>query len=225
MNGMDFDLLGQARKPSRAFAISWKKLANHRVHLRSPERSSQTIAHICDLLGEARKPSRTFAISWEKLANHRAHLRSPGRSSQTIARIFDLLGEARKPSRAISSIQRHGLKFVTVASARDPHKFPQQLLRVGGRRPHLSCSDGLTFFAVKILHRLSNPSRSPFGSPPFDGFLLTWGSQTPMRNRLRSVWTRLDFDGTTKAVSENSFCGIPEPALLLRKTLSILCLA
>ena len=69
----------------------------------------------------------------------------------------------------------------------------EQLLRVGGRRRHLSCSDGLTFFAVKILHRLSNPSRSPFGSPPFDGFLLTWGSQTPMRNRLRSVWTRLDF--------------------------------
>ena len=151
-----------------------------------------------DLLGQARKPLRAFSISWEKLANHRVRFR---RSNAT------------------------RLKFVTVASARDPHKFPQQLLRVGGRRPHLSCSDGLTFFAVKILHRLSNPSRSPFGSPPFDGFLLTWGSQTPLRNRLRSVWTRLDFDGTTKAVSENSFCGIPEPALLLRKTLSILCLA
>src|SRR5438094_132325 len=85
MNGMDFDLLGQARKPSRAFAITWNKLANHRAHLRSHERSSQTIANICDLLGEARKPSRTFAISWEKLANHCAHFRSLGRSSQTIA--------------------------------------------------------------------------------------------------------------------------------------------
>ncbi|PYS07627.1 MAG: hypothetical protein DMG15_29840 [Acidobacteria bacterium] len=63
MNGMDFDLLGEARKPSRAFAISWEKLANHRVHLRSPGRSSQTIACICDLLGQARKRSRAFAIS------------------------------------------------------------------------------------------------------------------------------------------------------------------
>ena len=161
------------------------------------------------------------------LKNERDGFRSPGTSSQTIARIFDLLGQARKPSRAISSIQRHEIKI------RHGSQLPEilinflaeQLLRVGGRRPHLSCSDGLTFFAVKILHRLPNPSRSPFGSPPFDGFLLTWGSQTPLRNRLRSVWTRLDFDGTTKAVSENSFCGIPEPALLLRKTLSILCLA
>ena len=144
MNGMDFDLLGQARKTSRAFAISWKKLANHRAHLRSPGTSSQTVAHICDLLGQARKPLRAFSISWEKLANHRVRFR---RSNAT------------------------RLKFVTVASARDPHKFPQQLLRVGGRRPHLSCSDGLTFFAVKILHRLPNPSRSPFGSPPFKIFV------------------------------------------------------
>src|SRR2546429_319809 len=111
MNGMDFDLLGQARKPSRAFAISWKKLANHRVHLRSPGRSSQNIACICDLLGGGRKPSRAFAISWDKLANHRAHLRSSGRSSQTVAHICDLLGEARKTSRAISSIQRHEIKI------------------------------------------------------------------------------------------------------------------
>src|SRR5438876_605538 len=111
MNGMDFDLLGQARKPSRAFAISWKKLANHRAHFRSPKASSKNIANISDLLGQARKPSRTFAISWDKLANRRAHLRSPGTSSQTIARIFDLLGEARKPSRAISSIQRHEIKI------------------------------------------------------------------------------------------------------------------
>src|SRR5437016_3572706 len=63
MNGMDFDLLGEARKPSRTFAISWDKLANDRVHLRSPGRSSQTIACICDLLGKARKRSRAFAIS------------------------------------------------------------------------------------------------------------------------------------------------------------------
>src|SRR5437867_2502701 len=111
MNGMDFDLLEQARKTSRAFAISWNKLANHRVHLRSPGRRSQTIACICDLLREDRKPSRAFAISWEKLANHRVHLRSPGRSSQTIAHICDLLGEARKPSRAISSIQRYEIKI------------------------------------------------------------------------------------------------------------------
>src|SRR5207249_1759421 len=55
------DLLEQARKTSRAFAISWDKLAKHRVHLRSPGRSSQTIAHICDLLGEARKPSRAIS--------------------------------------------------------------------------------------------------------------------------------------------------------------------
>src|SRR5256885_6911697 len=96
MNGMDFDLLGQARKPSRAFAISWKKLANHRVHLRSLGTSSQNIAHICDLLGQARKPSRTFAISCDKLANHRAHFRSPGTSSQTIAFVFVLVGQACK---------------------------------------------------------------------------------------------------------------------------------
>src|SRR5438046_1143125 len=32
------DLLGEARKRSRAFAISWKKLENGRVHLRSPGR-------------------------------------------------------------------------------------------------------------------------------------------------------------------------------------------
>src|SRR2546430_934250 len=76
MNGMDFDLLGEARKRWRAFAISWEKLANDRVHLRSPGRSSQTIACICDLLGEARKRSRAFAISWEKLANHRVRFRS-----------------------------------------------------------------------------------------------------------------------------------------------------
>src|SRR5438309_799721 len=113
MNGMDFDLLAQARKPSRAFAISWKKLVNHRVHLRSPGTSSQNIAIICDLLGQARKPLRAFSISWEKLANHRVRFRG-------------------------SNATR--LKFVTVASARDPHKFPQQLLRAGGRRPHLSCS-------------------------------------------------------------------------------------
>src|SRR2546430_934248 len=56
------DLLGEARKRSRAFAISWEKLANDRVHLRSPGRSSQTIACICDLLGEARKPSRAISI-------------------------------------------------------------------------------------------------------------------------------------------------------------------
>src|SRR5437016_3572703 len=43
------DLLGQARKRSRAFAISWEKLANDRVHLRSPGKSSQTVACICDL--------------------------------------------------------------------------------------------------------------------------------------------------------------------------------
>src|SRR5213076_1986901 len=141
MNGMDFDLLGEARKPSRTFAISWEKLANHRAHLRSPGRSSQTIAHICDLLGEARKPSRTFAISCDKLANHRAHLRSPGTSSQTIARIFDLLGEARKPSRAISSIQRHEIKIRHGSQLPEiPINFlAEQLLRVGGRRRHLSC--------------------------------------------------------------------------------------
>src|SRR5438046_1143122 len=52
MNGMDFDLLGEARKPSRTFAISWEKLANDRVHLRSLGRSSKTGACICDLLGE-----------------------------------------------------------------------------------------------------------------------------------------------------------------------------
>src|SRR5256885_275420 len=57
------DLLGQARKRSRAFAISWEKLANDRVHFRSLGRSSQTIACICDLLGKARKRSRAFAIS------------------------------------------------------------------------------------------------------------------------------------------------------------------
>src|SRR5438093_1521940 len=78
------DLLGEARKPSRAFAISWEKLANHRVHLRSPGRSSQTIARICDLLGEDRKPSRTFSICWEKVANRRTHFPSPGRRSQTV---------------------------------------------------------------------------------------------------------------------------------------------
>src|SRR5438093_1521939 len=99
MNGMDFDLLGEARKPSHAFAISWEKLANHRVHLRSLGRSSQTIACICDLLGEARKPSRAFAISWEKIANRRGHFRSAGRRSQTVARISHLLGEGHKPSR------------------------------------------------------------------------------------------------------------------------------
>src|SRR2546430_370643 len=81
---------------------TWEKLANDRVHLRSPERSSQTIACICDLLREARKRSRAFAISWEKLANDRVHLRSPGRSSQTIACICDLLREARKRSRAFA---------------------------------------------------------------------------------------------------------------------------
>src|SRR5439155_1505667 len=92
------DLLGEARKPSRAFAISWEKLANDRVHLRSPGTSSQTIACICDLLREARKRLRAFSISWEKLANDRVHLRSPGKSSQTIACICDLLGGGRKPS-------------------------------------------------------------------------------------------------------------------------------
>src|SRR5256885_1044139 len=99
MNGMDFDLRGEARKPSRTFPISWEKLANHRVHLRSPGRSSQTIACICDLLGEGRKRSGAFVISWEKLANHRLHLRSPERSSRTTACICDLLGGSRKPSR------------------------------------------------------------------------------------------------------------------------------
>src|SRR5205809_201053 len=102
MNGIDCDLLGEVRKPSRAFAISWEKIANHRVHLRSPERRSQTIACICDLLGEDRKRSRAFAISWEKIANHRVHLRSLGRRSQTIACICDLLGEDRKRSRAFA---------------------------------------------------------------------------------------------------------------------------
>src|SRR5437867_2924937 len=77
-------------------------LKNERDGLRSPGRSSQTIACICDLLREARKRSRAFVISWEKLANDRVHLRSPGRSSQTIACICDLLGEARKRSRAFA---------------------------------------------------------------------------------------------------------------------------
>src|SRR5256885_1044138 len=57
------DLLGETRKPSRAFAISWEELANHRVHLRSAGRRSQTVGCIRDLLGEARKPSPAFAIS------------------------------------------------------------------------------------------------------------------------------------------------------------------
>src|SRR2546430_1420390 len=46
MNGIDCDLLGEVRKRSRAFAISWEKIANHRMHLRSPGRRSQTVA--CD---------------------------------------------------------------------------------------------------------------------------------------------------------------------------------
>src|SRR5947208_16138537 len=102
MNGIDCDLLGEVRKRSRAFAISWEKIANDRVHLRSPERSSQTIACICDLLREDRKRSRAFAISWEKLANDRVHLRSPEKSSQTSGGICDLLGEARKRARAFA---------------------------------------------------------------------------------------------------------------------------
>ena len=87
--------------------------------------------------------------------------------------IFDLLGEDRKPSRAISSIQRHEIKIRHGSQLPEiPINFlAEQLLRVGGRRRHLSCSDGLTFFAVKILHRLLNPSRSPFGSPPFKIFV------------------------------------------------------
>jgi len=88
MNGMDFDLL--------------EKIANRRVHLRSPERRSQTIARICDLLAEDCKPSRAFAISWQKIANHRVHLRSPERRSQTVARVCDLLRKDRKPLRAFA---------------------------------------------------------------------------------------------------------------------------
>ena len=90
MNGIDCDLLGEVRKRSRAFAISWEKIANDRVHLRSLGRRSQTIACICDLLGGDRKPSRAFAISWEEIANRRGHLRSAGRRSQTDARDSDL---------------------------------------------------------------------------------------------------------------------------------------
>src|SRR5439155_3997840 len=107
------------------------------------------------------------------LKNERDGFRSPGRSSQTIACICDLLGEARKPSRVISSIQRHEIKIRHGSQLPEiPINFlAEQLLRIGGRRRHLSCRDGLTFFAVKILHRLPNPSRSPFGSPPFKIFV------------------------------------------------------
>src|SRR5437762_1091544 len=102
MIGIDCDLLGEVRKRSRAIAISWEKIANDRVHLRSLGRRSQTIACICDLLGGDRKRSRAFAISWEEIANDRVHLRSLGRRSQTIACICDLLGGDRKRSRAFA---------------------------------------------------------------------------------------------------------------------------
>src|SRR5438132_754398 len=49
MNGIDCDLLGEVRKRSRAFAISWEKIANHRGHLRSAGRRSQTDARDSDL--------------------------------------------------------------------------------------------------------------------------------------------------------------------------------
>src|SRR2546430_1456347 len=62
MNGIDCDLLGEDRKRSRAFAISWEEIANDRVHLRSPGRRAQTVADICDRLGEDRKPTRAIPI-------------------------------------------------------------------------------------------------------------------------------------------------------------------
>ena len=94
MNGIDCDLLGEVRKRSRAFAISWEKIANHRVHLRSLGRRSQTIACICDLLGEERKPSRTFAIGWEKIANRRARFRFNATADGQLLGFFQTGGPA-----------------------------------------------------------------------------------------------------------------------------------
>src|SRR5438093_1562200 len=96
MNGMDFDLL--------------EKIANRRVHLRSPGRRLQTIARICDLLAEDCKPSRAFAISWQKIANHRVRLRSNATRLKEGALIdtwlfhAPLRDEGRAKSRALSTI-------------------------------------------------------------------------------------------------------------------------
>ena len=64
------------------------------MHLRSPEKSSQTIACICDLLGEERKPSRTFAIGWEKIANRRARFRFNATADGQLLGFFQTGGPA-----------------------------------------------------------------------------------------------------------------------------------